>query len=61
MASKEVNEKELVSQHIHEQDVSVYAYDRAIVEDFRARFKKSIVDMKERPKSIKNKNKVRLK
>lgn len=31
--------RDLVEQPIHEQDVSVYAYDRAIVEDFRARFK----------------------
>lgn len=34
-----MNEKELVDKRIHEQDVSVYAYDRAIVEDFRARFR----------------------
>lgn len=49
MASKEINEKELVGQHIHEQDTSVYAYDRAIVEDFRARFKKSVVDSEVNP------------
>ena len=49
MASKDINEKELVNQHIHEQDVSVYAYDRAIVEDFRARFKKSVVDSEVNP------------
>lgn len=49
MASKEANKKELVSQHVHEQDVSVYAYDRAIVEDFRARFKKSVADSEVNP------------
>lgn len=49
MSSKEVNQKELVNQKINEQDVSVYAYDKAIVEDFRARFKKSIVDSEVNP------------
>lgn len=38
------DDKKLVNQKIHEQDVSVYAYDKAIVEDLRARFKSSIVD-----------------
>ena len=33
-----------VEQKINEQDVSVYAYDKAIVEDFRARFKSSVVN-----------------
>lgn len=33
-----------VEQRINEQDVSVYAYDRALVEDLKARFKGSIVD-----------------
>ena len=37
--SEDINKKSLVDKKIHEQDVSVYAYDRAIVEDFRARFK----------------------
>lgn len=37
MADNEIT-RDLVEQPIHEQDVSVYAYDRAIVEDFRARF-----------------------
>lgn len=40
------NKRELVEQSIHEQDVSVYAYDRSIVEDLRARFKSTIVDSK---------------
>lgn len=46
MSKEELNQKELVNQKINEQDVSVYAYDKAIVEDFRARFKKSVVDSK---------------
>lgn len=33
------NSKELVDEKINESNVSVYAYDKAIVEDFRARFK----------------------
>lgn len=33
------NNKELVDEKINESNVSVYAYDKAIVEDFRARFK----------------------
>ena len=49
MSSKDVNQKELVNQKSNEQDVSVYAYDKAIVEDFRARFKKSIVDSEVNP------------
>ena len=36
--SKENINRNQVEQPIHEQDVSVYAYDRAIVEDFKARF-----------------------
>ena len=39
--SKEAINRNQVEQPIHEQDVSVYAYDRAIVEDFKARFEKS--------------------
>ena len=38
--SKENINRNQVEQPIHEQDVSVYAYDRAIVEDFKARFNK---------------------
>lgn len=34
----DVNKKNLVDQKINEENVSVYAYDKAIVEDFRARF-----------------------
>lgn len=36
--SENINDKTLVDKKIHESDVSVYAYDKAIVEDFRARF-----------------------
>ena len=32
------NNRNLVEQQIHETDVSVYAYDKALVEDLRARF-----------------------
>ena len=39
--SDEISSKRKVEQRINEQDVSVYAYDRSIVEDFRARFKNS--------------------
>ena len=39
--SEEISSKRKVEQRINEQDVSVYAYDRSIVEDFRARFKNS--------------------
>lgn len=42
--SKENINRNQVEQPIHEQDVSVYAYDRAIVEDFRARFSKSEIN-----------------
>lgn len=42
--SKENIDRNQVEQHIHEQDVSVYAYDKAIVEDFKARFEKSDVE-----------------
>ena len=48
--SEEVSNKRKVEQRINETDVSVYAYDRAIVEDFRARFKNS------NPKSLINPN-----
>lgn len=37
--SNQIPERRLVEQNINEQDVSVYAYDKAIVEDLRARFK----------------------
>lgn len=40
MSKADINEKELVESRINEQDVSVYAYDRAFVEDLRARFTK---------------------
>lgn len=36
--SKGENKREYTERNIHESDVSVYAYDRAVVEDFRARF-----------------------
>lgn len=49
MANKQANKKELVGQHVQEQDVSVYAYDRAIIEDFRARFKRSDVNSEVNP------------
>ena len=39
--SDEISSKRKVEQRINESDVSVYAYDKAIVEDFRARFKNS--------------------
>lgn len=42
----QIPERRLVEQNINEQDVSVYAYDKAIVEDFRARFKKTSTDSK---------------
>lgn len=42
--SKENIDRSQVEQYIHEQDVSVYAYDRAIVEDFKARFKNPDVE-----------------
>lgn len=32
------NNRNLVEQQIHETDVGVYAYDKALVEDLRARF-----------------------
>ena len=48
--SNQIPERRLVEQNINEQDVSVYAYDKAIVEDFRARFKNTNKD------SLVNKN-----
>jgi len=50
--SKENINRNQVEQPIHEQDVSVYAYDRAIVEDFRARFDKSAIDGSEVNKTV---------
>ena len=44
--SEEISKKRRVEQTINEQDVSVYAYDKAIVEDFRARFKNTNNDSK---------------
>lgn len=38
------NKRDLVEQKINEQDVSVYAYDKAIIEDLRARFEKTDVN-----------------
>lgn len=46
MSKTDINKKNLVEQRISEQDVSVYAYDRAIVSDFKARFKKDGKDNK---------------
>ena len=40
------DERKLTGQKINEQDVSVYAYDKALVTDLRARFNNSIVDSK---------------
>lgn len=39
MSKVDINDRKLNEQKIHEEDVSVYAYDKSIVEDFRARFK----------------------
>ena len=39
--SNEINERKTVEQKINEEDVSVYAYDKAIVEDLKARFRKT--------------------
>lgn len=44
MSTTDINNKNLVEYKTHEQDVSVYAYDRAIVEDFRARFRTQPVE-----------------
>lgn len=46
MSKPEKNTRDIIEQRINEQDVSVYAYDKAIVEDLKARFKSSIVDSK---------------
>ena len=40
MSKVNVNNRDLNEHKIHESDVSVYAYDKAIVEDLRARFKR---------------------
>ena len=42
--SKETINRGQVEQKINETDAGVYAYDKAIVEDFKARFKKADVD-----------------
>ena len=39
MSEANIDNKNLVEQKIKENDVSVYAYDLAVVNDFRARFK----------------------
>lgn len=40
------DERKLTGQKINEQDVSVYAYDKALVEDLRCRFSSSLTDSK---------------
>lgn len=44
--------RDLVEQQINEQDVSVYAYDRALVSDLRARFSQSPVKDSEVNKNV---------
>lgn len=44
--------RDLVEQQINEQDVSVYAYDRALVSDLRARFSKSPIKDSEVNKNV---------
>ena len=39
MSKPEKNTRDLVEQKINETDAGVYAYDRAIVEDLKARFR----------------------
>ena len=51
MSRENINRNQ-VEQPIHEQDVSAYAYDRAIVEDFRARFNKSDINDSEVNKTV---------
>lgn len=46
------NNRDLVEQQINEQDVSVYAYDKALVTDLRARFSKSPVKDSEVNKNV---------
>ena len=41
MSKPDKSMRDISEQHINESDVSVYAYDKAIVEDLRARFKSS--------------------
>ena len=43
MANK-ADKREYVEQHIKEADAGVYAYDKSLVEDLRARFNSSPVD-----------------
>ena len=40
MSEVDVNDRKQVEQKIHEEEVSIYAYDIALVEDLRTRFKK---------------------
>ena len=42
--SEKADKKEYVEQRINEADAGVYAYDKALVEDLRARFSSSPVD-----------------
>lgn len=42
--SDSVNKREYVEQHIKEADAGVYAYDKSLVEDLRARFSSSPVE-----------------
>lgn len=44
MSKPDVHTRQMSEQRINEADAGVYAYDRAIVEDFRARFKSSPID-----------------
>lgn len=44
--------RDLVEQQINEQDVSVYAYDRALVSDLRARFSRSPIKDSEVNKNV---------
>ena len=42
--SDSANKREYVEQHIKEADAGVYAYDKSLVEDLRARFSSSPVE-----------------
>lgn len=44
MSKPDKSMRDISEQHINESDVSVYAYDKAIVEDLRARFKSSPIN-----------------
>lgn len=46
------NDRELTESKVREQNVSVYAYDLALVEDLRARFSKSPVKDSEINKNV---------